>query len=61
LLTSAGTLLVTTYSIAEIETIGRWLAATGLIRLPLDTAQLADTDLIGRDRFVIAYQQIKPR
>jgi hypothetical protein len=61
LLASTGTLLVTTYSVAEMETIDGWLAATGLIRLPLDAARLADTDLIGRDRFVIAYQRIKPR
>jgi hypothetical protein len=61
LLTSAGIVIATTYSVAEMETIDGWLAATALIRLPLDTARLADTDLIGRDRFVIAYQRIKPR
>jgi SAM-dependent methyltransferase len=58
LLTRAGILIVTTYSVAETETIRGWLGTTGLIHLPLDTGRLAETDLIGRDRFVIAYHRI---
>lgn len=59
LLTTPGTLIVTTYSIPELELISRWLAETGLIRMPLDTGQLAEPDLVGRDGFVIVYRKIQ--
>jgi hypothetical protein len=59
LLTTPGTMIVTTYSVSELELISTWLAETGLIRMPLDTGQLAAPDLVGRDGFVIVYQKLQ--
>jgi SAM-dependent methyltransferase len=59
LLTESGTLILTTYSVPELELISTWLAETGSICMPLDTGQLAEPDLVGRDRFVSVHQKIE--
>lgn len=56
LLRAGGALLVTTYSLAEVERIARWLDSDPLLcPLALDRATLGPAGLSGRDRHALAY------
>ncbi len=58
LLAVCGALLVTTYSLSEMERARRWLdAEAALTPLSLDPATLAPVGLSGRDRFALAYRR----
>ncbi|MCC7210040.1 MAG: hypothetical protein IT323_22240 [Anaerolineae bacterium] len=58
LLAARGALLVSTYSLSEIERARRWLdAEAALTPLGFDPAALAPVGLSGRDRFALAYRR----
>jgi SAM-dependent methyltransferase len=58
LLTKAGVLLITAYSLPEIERARRWLdPETALTHIALDEATLAPVGLSGRDRYALAYRR----
>jgi hypothetical protein len=53
-----GVLLVTTYSLSEIERARRWLdPETALTPLVLNPVMLAPVGLSGRDRYALAYRR----
>ncbi len=54
-LADPGSVLITTYSVLEVDTLRGWLAGNTLKLLALDTSRLAAPGLAGRDRFVMAY------
>jgi hypothetical protein len=56
LLTYRGILLITTYSVHEVETLRRWLYRQPLIQFPLEQDRLIPPDIDGQDRFILAYQ-----
>jgi SAM-dependent methyltransferase len=56
LLNNNGTLLITTYSLPEMEQINVWLASTRLVKLPLPVKQLVPPGLQGRDRFILCWR-----
>ena len=56
-LTEPGVLLITTYSLSEIEDARRWLDEIGQAPVPLDERRLVPAGLDGRDRFVLVYRK----
>lgn len=58
-LSDRGFLLITSYSVGEMEQIHSWLTTPSLLSYPLALDRLPPPDLAGRDRFVIAYQRIR--
>ena len=51
LLVKGGLLLITTYSLHEYETIGKWVGKLPFQPRKLEEMSLAAADLVGRDRF----------
>jgi hypothetical protein len=56
LLTYRGFLVITTYSVHEVETLRRWLYHQPLMPFPLEQARLTEPDIDGQDRFILAFQ-----
>jgi SAM-dependent methyltransferase len=54
-LSATGVVVITTYSVAEMDTLRGWLVRGSLKPLALDTSRLRATGLAGRDRLVTAY------
>ncbi len=55
-LAESGLFLITTYSVSEIESAGRWLAEAGRTPIGCDERRLIPAGLDGRDRYMLVYR-----
>jgi len=55
-LNAGGVLLITLYSLLEVDTVSDWMSHTALVPYGLREGQIIAPGLAGRDRFVLAYQ-----
>lgn len=51
-----GILLITLYSLLEVDTVSDWMSRTTFAPFTLDERQIVVPGLTGRDRFVLAYR-----
>lgn len=56
LITHRGIMIITTYSVHEVETLRRWFRQQPLVQFPLVQDRLIAPDIDGQDRFILAYQ-----
>ena len=55
-LNEGGVLLITLYSLLEVDTVSDWMSRTTLVPYALNGSQMAPPGLGARDRFVLAYR-----
>ncbi|MCC7451472.1 MAG: class I SAM-dependent methyltransferase [Anaerolineae bacterium] len=55
-LNEGGVLLITLYSLLEVDTVSGWMARATLVPFALNERQIVAPGLAGRDRFVLAYR-----